>query len=278
MLEDFRLKVFEAVVETGSFTKAALLLNVSQPAVSQNVAELERITGYPLFERSYGKVSLTPEGLTFKSYADKILMWYRAAGETFHKGALLPRSVSVGVMDDVSTSIAARLLSGLSSFYRDLSFEVGPCSENDDLRFVTVSDTLSQANEPSVEIRPALICAAGEIGTLGLLSTSEEFLAADVRIALWSGYPFELPLELQPLVRLRTSSFSLLQAFLHSGSRAVVLLPMPAASDLLASRAAVLLPLSGIGNPELRLQVRVEASPVFLTTPLWPLVNDLMKF
>ena len=41
MMEDFRIKVFMAVVNEGSFTKAASSLGISQAAVSQNVAELE---------------------------------------------------------------------------------------------------------------------------------------------------------------------------------------------------------------------------------------------
>ena len=48
MLQDFRLKVFMAVAEYGSFTKAAESLGVSQPAVSQNIAELERNLGVRL--------------------------------------------------------------------------------------------------------------------------------------------------------------------------------------------------------------------------------------
>lgn len=42
MFEDFRLKVFMAVAETGSFTKAAKSIGISQPAVSQNINALER--------------------------------------------------------------------------------------------------------------------------------------------------------------------------------------------------------------------------------------------
>ena len=45
MFEDFRLKVFMAVATEGSFTKAAAVLGISQPAVSQNIAELEKSSG-----------------------------------------------------------------------------------------------------------------------------------------------------------------------------------------------------------------------------------------
>ena len=76
MLEDFRLKVFITVAAEGSFTKAASVLNISQPAVSQNVSELERVTGVRLFDRLPGEVKLTEQGRVFLSQADRILADY----------------------------------------------------------------------------------------------------------------------------------------------------------------------------------------------------------
>ena len=52
MFEDFRLKVFMAVAETGSFTKAAKSIGISQPAVSQNINALEKEMGCELLERT----------------------------------------------------------------------------------------------------------------------------------------------------------------------------------------------------------------------------------
>lgn len=84
MFEDFRLRVFMTVERCGSFTAAARELGISQPAVSQNIAELERIAGAPLFARGRGEVSLTPKGEVFKEYAAQILHWYKAAEEAFN--------------------------------------------------------------------------------------------------------------------------------------------------------------------------------------------------
>ena len=67
MLEDFRLKIFMAVVESGSFTKAAISLAVSQPAVSQNIGALEKDLGVVLFDRLRAEAVLTPEGEAFKA-------------------------------------------------------------------------------------------------------------------------------------------------------------------------------------------------------------------
>ncbi|MCQ2174597.1 MAG: LysR family transcriptional regulator [Bacteroidales bacterium] len=83
MLEDSRLKVFETVAKLGSFTLAARELGITQPAVSQNIAELERQLDQPLFVRERGHVSLTDKGMLFKNYVDQILHWYRAAENAF---------------------------------------------------------------------------------------------------------------------------------------------------------------------------------------------------
>lgn len=84
MFEDFRLKVFMAVESCGSFTSAARELGISQPAVSQNIAELERIAGAPLFARGRGEATLTAKGVLFKEYATQILHWYKAAEQAFN--------------------------------------------------------------------------------------------------------------------------------------------------------------------------------------------------
>ena len=55
------IEVFHAVYTYGSVTKAALALNVSQPSVSKVLAHAESQLGYPLFDRSGGKMKPTLE-------------------------------------------------------------------------------------------------------------------------------------------------------------------------------------------------------------------------
>ncbi len=83
MLEDFRLKVFVKVVELGSFTKAAAELGISQPAVSQNITEIERQVGARLLERNRSAVKLTDKGQTFKSFAETIIKNYEDLDAVF---------------------------------------------------------------------------------------------------------------------------------------------------------------------------------------------------
>ena len=58
-MEIRQLRYFAAVVETGSFTKAAARCFVSQPSLSQQIAKLEEFLGQQLFERLGRTVRLT---------------------------------------------------------------------------------------------------------------------------------------------------------------------------------------------------------------------------
>lgn len=66
------LIVFYAVAKTRSFSKAANILFMTQPGVSNHVAQLEAQTGTMLLKREKGKFQLTKEGKTVFKYAEKI--------------------------------------------------------------------------------------------------------------------------------------------------------------------------------------------------------------
>ena len=83
MLEDFRLQVFVTVAAQKSFTKAAVCLGITQPAVSQHVLELEKQVGIKLFERLHGETVLTSYGEVFLKYAERILDDYHSASLLF---------------------------------------------------------------------------------------------------------------------------------------------------------------------------------------------------
>lgn len=56
------VRAFLAVVDTGSVTKAADLMNLSQGAISQQIKRLEELSGSVLFARSGRRLILSPEG------------------------------------------------------------------------------------------------------------------------------------------------------------------------------------------------------------------------
>jgi DNA-binding transcriptional LysR family regulator len=79
MLNVGRLKILKEVAYRGSFSAAAEALSYSQPAVSQQIAALERETGVALVERHPRGVSLTAAGQTLVGHAEGILARLEAA-------------------------------------------------------------------------------------------------------------------------------------------------------------------------------------------------------
>jgi DNA-binding transcriptional LysR family regulator len=67
------LKVFRSVAAAGSFGRAATRLYLSQPAVSERIARLERDLGKELFQRSTRGVTLTPAGERLLPFAERRL-------------------------------------------------------------------------------------------------------------------------------------------------------------------------------------------------------------
>lgn len=68
-----QLEVFRAVMLAGSVRGAAAVLHVSPPAVSKQLATIERRTGLVLFERIKGRLVPTPEARQF--YAEVEPLW-----------------------------------------------------------------------------------------------------------------------------------------------------------------------------------------------------------
>jgi DNA-binding transcriptional LysR family regulator len=55
------VELFQAILQAGTLTDAAALLNISQPAATKRLKHAERRIGFPLFVRAKGKWHLTPE-------------------------------------------------------------------------------------------------------------------------------------------------------------------------------------------------------------------------
>ncbi len=99
------LSCFVEVAGHLSFGKAALALNLTQPAVSKAIAELEEILGTALFQRSRRGVSLTANGEAFQRYAGATLTSLRQGVETISQQNSGPL-VAIGALP----TVAARLM------------------------------------------------------------------------------------------------------------------------------------------------------------------------
>ncbi|MGO3791362.1 MAG: LysR family transcriptional regulator, partial [Enterococcus gilvus] len=67
------LRYFWAVAQEGNISRAARILNITQPTLSRQIKELEERIGAPLFHREKNKLSLTKDGYFLKDRAEEIL-------------------------------------------------------------------------------------------------------------------------------------------------------------------------------------------------------------
>ncbi|WP_036746628.1 LysR family transcriptional regulator [Paenibacillus sp. UNC451MF] len=72
MIHHLQFEVFLKVYETGSFTKAAEKLNMTQSAVSHSIAALEKNLGIKLFERVNRTVKITQAGISILPHVREI--------------------------------------------------------------------------------------------------------------------------------------------------------------------------------------------------------------
>jgi DNA-binding transcriptional LysR family regulator len=96
MLDARRLRIFAAVAEEGSFTAAADSLYLSQSAVSQQMAILEREVGLPLMDRGPRGIRLTEAGQLLAERARSLLAEMTRVEHEMHRLAGAPQQVRLG--------------------------------------------------------------------------------------------------------------------------------------------------------------------------------------
>ena len=112
------LRMFATVVRCGSFSKAADILNISQPAISKGVRDFELQVGCRLLNRSPKGVVPTPEGLALSRRADALFAVERAAEEELsalrglHNGSL-----RIGASTTIATYMIPRYLGAFHRAY-----------------------------------------------------------------------------------------------------------------------------------------------------------------
>ncbi len=122
---DYRLKVFYAVANRLSFTKAANELNISQPAVTKHIKEIENQLNTKLFDRKGTTIQLTESGKILFVYAEKSRQLYRdlefaiAQLNKQEKGKL-----KIGASTTIAQYILPEILAKFNSYYKDINIEL----------------------------------------------------------------------------------------------------------------------------------------------------------
>lgn len=106
-----RLRLFKAVVEYGSYSRAAEALDLSQPSVSVQVHQLERSLGAYLFYQIGRKLHLTEEGKLLRGYADQIFALEEKAVQAVRELSSLERGhLVVGASSTIGNYILPPVL------------------------------------------------------------------------------------------------------------------------------------------------------------------------
>ncbi|QMV03460.1 LysR family transcriptional regulator [Devosia sp. D6-9] len=114
-----RLRYFQVIADCGSMSAAARLLNLAQPALSYHVAELERLTGHVLFERSRDGVRLTEAGRLLRQHASAIVSQVDEAEQALERlgrqHSLPAQRVRIAVISSLAAGLTPLLLERVSS-------------------------------------------------------------------------------------------------------------------------------------------------------------------
>lgn len=238
MFEDSRLKIFLTVSRTGNFTKAAKELGISQPAVSQSIAQLERDLGRQLFTRAKGEVVPTAVALSFKSYAEQILHWYSAASEMFgpEGAALSGKPVRVGADDFLAAYVLPPVIGGLMATDRKLRMITVPYGQEAEISVsLARRDGRLDFSGSLVGVMQAVAVTSSRGGMkAGGIASSRQGMPASLSelpegtsLAVWESYEPYLPLDAMPRVSVRSASVGLLKSLLASDPALVGILPQP---------------------------------------------------
>src|ERR1700730_4559509 len=164
-----QLEYFVTVVDEGSFTRAAELLQVSQPGLSHQIQALDRDLGGPLLERLPRKVRLTPAGRTALPHARASLAHAQRASSAARRAlGVETGELHVGTLYPSSTGILPGALRTWRRDYPELQVHLVELRHTDDLI------ALMEAGRAAVAVAPTPPGWDGPVREIGV----EEFVIA----------------------------------------------------------------------------------------------------
>ncbi len=141
MLDVKRLRILREVATEGSFSAAADALHLTQSAVSQQIAALERETGTRLLDRNHGSVRLTDPGSALVTHAEAVICRLEEAERELAdiadlRGGRL-RMVS---FPTAGATLVARAVPTFSKKYREVELELGEAEPEESIPGLKAGD------------------------------------------------------------------------------------------------------------------------------------------
>ncbi len=150
------LRYFVMAAEEANISRAAARLNVSQPAVSRQIKDLEDELGVALFERDHNGLQITDAGTTALVQARELLRQSNALVESMQSFSRNEKGISIKV-GFLPTALPGFLAEGMRRFnrtYQDVCvqiFEMSPSQQGDALRNGEID--LALIGDPCPDIR-----------------------------------------------------------------------------------------------------------------------------
>jgi DNA-binding transcriptional LysR family regulator len=192
MLDMRRLRVLHAVSAYGSVTAAASALGYSAPAVSQQLAALEREVGLPLTERAGRGIALTPAATLLVAHTDALLNQLDAAeADLATLRDQVAGRVALAVFPSAAATIAAAAWAALARSAPHVQLGLDELEPEESLPAVLRGEAdVAVAHEYDIFPRP-----------LDPLFERRDLLADPVRLAVPAGHrlPDGPPVELASL-------------------------------------------------------------------------------
>ena len=111
-MEIRQLRYFVSIADLGSLSRASKALFIAQPALSQQMAQLEAELGQPLLVRLPGGVQMTDQGQVFYRHAQRILKQLNEIGSALGECANQPAGiVAVGLPQSTAAQYAMLMAS-----------------------------------------------------------------------------------------------------------------------------------------------------------------------
>ena len=120
-----RLQVFWAIAHTTSLTKAAKLLGLSQPSLSQQLASLEAVIGGRLFDRTPTAMALTELGVSILGRAEAVLRSLQEFEDCLPQaGRPASRTIRIAGVSSVLRCVLPDVLRTLRAAHPQLEFDL----------------------------------------------------------------------------------------------------------------------------------------------------------
>ena len=128
------IDVFIKVIQAGSFTKAAKLLNKPVTTVSDKVAQLESRLGVTLIHRTTRKLNLTPIGEKFYQAATSAVAHFQQFSEELVQSEDNPKGLlRITTAIDVAQAVIPGLVTGYLKKFADMKIEIVVTNDKIDL-------------------------------------------------------------------------------------------------------------------------------------------------